>query len=142
MGPGWYATPAPPSSLPPSPNLQAICGTAVTVTASPASDTDKRSVAGAGSSQNQDAAPVKPALEGLVFSRPGLSVSRSATCSAIVTGVSGAAAGPVLPVPVIVKHGKTELGAYMQTWHAPSWYQNDPGPTGCVFFSTGELAGR
>jgi len=47
----------------------------------------------------------------------------------------------VVPVPVIVKQGRTELGAYMQTWPAPSWYQNDPGPTGCVFFSTGELAG-
>src|SRR6266542_2401589 len=116
MGPGWYATPAPPSSLPPSPNRHAICGTAVTVTASPASDTDKRSVAGAGSSQNHDGAPVRPALAGLVFNRPALSVSRSATCSAIVLGVSGGAAGAVLPLPVIVKHGRTESGAYWQTW--------------------------
>src|SRR6476661_4199871 len=98
-----------------SPNCHSTCGTAVTVTVSPASDTLKRSVAGAGSSQNHDAAPLRPAVEGLAFNSPGLSAIRSATCAAIVTGVSGAAAGPVLPVPVIVKHGKTELGAYRQT---------------------------
>src|SRR5258708_22074265 len=89
--------------------------TAVPVTVSPASDTLKCSVAGAGSSQNHDAAPLRPAVEGLAFNWPGLSAIRSATCAAIVTGVSGAAAGPVLPVPVIVKHGNTELGAYRQT---------------------------
>jgi hypothetical protein len=114
---------------------------AAAVTASPASDTVRCSDAGAGSSQNHEAAPVKPAVVGLVLTWPGLSASWSAVCSAIVTGVSGAAAGPVLPLPVIVKHGNTELGAYMQTWPAPSWYQNDPEPTGCVVLSTGELAG-
>src|SRR6266511_4898984 len=88
-GPGRYGRPGPPDRSIPSPNRHLTpLGSAVTVIVSPARETVSSSVLGAGSSQNQDVAPVRPITRGVVRMRPGERVRRSATEAAIATGSS------------------------------------------------------
>ena len=63
VGPGRYAMPVPRAATP-SPKRHSTSGTAVTVSDTPASVTETVSAAGAASSQNQDAAPVRPPRAG------------------------------------------------------------------------------
>src|SRR5581483_9965667 len=132
--------PAPPARLAPSPNRHSTTsGTAETVTCSPASVTDRVVGSGAGSSQNQEAAPVNPRVLGERRISPGTSGKRSAIEAAIAPGASGGPPGvPGAGAPTTVKHGSTLLGAYMHAWPLPSVYQNEPGPTGAGFLSSGE----
>ena len=69
-------------------------GSALTLTVSPASLTVSSSTLGAGSSQNQETAPVSPAVWGDGRIRPGSSGSRSATEAAIAPGSAPGVPGP------------------------------------------------
>src|SRR5581483_3384223 len=117
-------------------------GWALTVTFSPPSETERVSVVGAGSSQNQEAAPVSP-LVGEVWIAPGRSGSRAATDAASAAGLTAAtgAAPPPGAVPAgetTRKQGVALSGRYWQAWPDWSTYQNDPGPSGAGFRSSGE----
>jgi hypothetical protein len=71
-----------------------MLGSALTLTRSPRSETDSTSRLGAGESQNQESAPVKPAATGDVLMRPGNSDRRSATDAAIAAGSTAGPPGP------------------------------------------------
>ena len=125
-----YGTPGPPSSAAPSPKRHSTVGSAITLTVSPASEIDNDCRRGAGSSQNHDGAPVKPARAGLVLISPGASSTRRVSDCATADGDSRPA--PLfVPGPTRVKHGVTLFGTYWHACPAASVYQKLPGPHGC-----------
>jgi hypothetical protein len=88
-----------------------MLGSALTLTRSPRSAIDNTSRRGAGASQNQESAPVKPPLlaTGLAWIRPGKSSSRAAIAAAIAAGFTPGPPGAAPPA-VTVKHGSTLPG--------------------------------
>src|SRR5579884_4185790 len=130
--------PGPPSSEVPSPKRQVTVGSAVTLTVSPASEIDNDCRRGAGSSQNHDCAPVRPARMGLVLISPGASSTRCDSDCATADG-DRRPAPSFEPGPTSVTHGVTLFGTYWHACPAASVYQKLPGPPGCRSFRIGEL---
>src|SRR6266567_1725643 len=122
--------PGPPSSVAPSPKRHSTLGSAITFTVSPAREIDNDCRRGAGSSQNHDDAPVKPAREGLVLISPGASSTRRVSDSATADGDS-CPAPLFVPGPMSVKQGVTLSGTYWHACPAASVYQKLSGPNGC-----------
>jgi hypothetical protein len=89
-----------------------MLGSALTLTRSPRSEIDSTSRVGAGASQNQESAPVKPPrlTDGLASIRPGKSSRRAAIAAAIAAGFTPGPPGPPPPPAVTVKQGSTLLG--------------------------------
>jgi hypothetical protein len=89
-----------------------MLGPALTVTRSPRSEIDSTSRRGAGESQNQETAPVRPPLlaAGLAWIRPGNSSSRAAIAAAIAAGFTPRPPAAPPPPAVTVKQGSTLLG--------------------------------